>query len=267
MLTLLLLIAALLAPGLAQDLTCMDAKFQACQYNLAQNLGLNDTVSSQLFKDYTIMYNYFLYMFGKTPGSAADMVTVCNSLETFNLCMHGNRGCLDIFNLIKKTDINNAYAVEATYRQYSFFNCGPGLNTLQHEDSSCTQRVLQNSQTVLTGCARTYITNVANDATNGCKYGQDLMNCWSAPFSAASCRSESGVSTWWACEQNKVFVKTTFPSCPLSCDEKFGPYFGANAGWLDTHYKTQDGENWFKMPDTVEKRDGKLVNVEGVWLK
>ncbi|CAI2352372.1 unnamed protein product [Caenorhabditis sp. 36 PRJEB53466] len=263
----LLVFAGLLVTALAQDLTCVDAKFQACQYNMAQQLGLNDTVSAQLFKDYTIMYNYFLYMFGRTPGSTADMVTVCNSLETFNLCMHGNRGCLDIFNLIKKTDINNAYAVEATYRQYSSFNCGPGINTLEHEGLSCPQRVLNTSSTVFTGCVKTYITNVANDATNGCKYGQDLMNCWSAPFQTAPCRREDGVATWWACEQNKVFVKTTFPSCPLSCDEKFGPFFGASATYLDTHHKVVDGEHWFKMPDLVEKHDGELVTVDGVWLK
>ena len=49
--------------------------------------------------------------------------------------------------------------------------------------------------------------------------------------------------------------------------EKFGPFFGASAAWLDTNYKVVEGEEWFKMPDTVEKRDGKLVTIEGVWLK
>ncbi|CAO4372529.1 unnamed protein product [Caenorhabditis nigoni] len=262
-----LLLAITTTTTFAQDYPCVDAKFQACQYNMAMQLGLNDTVSAQLFKDYTIMYNYFLYMFGRNPGQTADMLTVCNSLETFNLCMHGNRGCLDISNLIKKTDINNAYATEATYRQYSSFNCGPGINTLEHEGLTCPQRVLNTQANILQGCVQTYITNVANDGLNGCKYGQDLMNCWSAPFQTASCRRENGVATWWACEQNKVFVKTTFPSCPLACDEKFGPFFGASANWLDTHHKVVDGEHWFKMPDTVEKHGNELVTVDGVWLK
>ncbi|PIC31953.1 hypothetical protein B9Z55_012474 [Caenorhabditis nigoni] len=163
------LLLAITTTTFAQDYPCVDAKFQACQYNMAMQLGLNDTVSAQLFKDYTIMYNYFLYMFGRNPGQTADMLTVCNSLETFNLCMHGNRGCLDISNLIKKTDINNAYATEATYRQYSSFNCGPGINTLEHEGLTCPQRVLNTQANILQGCVQTYITNVANDGLNGCK--------------------------------------------------------------------------------------------------
>ncbi|CAB3406204.1 unnamed protein product [Caenorhabditis bovis] len=263
-----LLVAVLLAATVScQDLSCVDAKFQGCQYTLAQQIGLNDTVSAQLFKDYTIMYNYFLYMWGKTPGSTVDMLTVCNGLETFNLCMHGNKGCLDVSNLIKKTDINDAYGVDATYKTYLQFNCGPGINTLLHEGLTCPQRVIQNKQNVLQACVKTYELNVANDAKKGCKYGQDLMNCWSAPFAVAPCRREEGIATWWACEANRVFVKSTFPSCQNTCSEKFGPFSGEHANYLSTHHKIVDGEHWFKISDRVELQNGKLVTIEGEWLK
>ncbi|EFO88387.1 hypothetical protein CRE_11383 [Caenorhabditis remanei] len=49
---------------------------------MAMNLGMNDTVSAQLFKDYTIMYNYFLYMFGRNSGQTTDMLPVCKRLDT-----------------------------------------------------------------------------------------------------------------------------------------------------------------------------------------
>ncbi|CAI5448777.1 unnamed protein product [Caenorhabditis angaria] len=263
----LILLLTLFAFSSAQNpFSCVDAKFQGCQYNLAQQIGLNDTVSSKLFKDYTIMYNYFLWMTGKNPGTTQDMLTVCNGLETFNLCNHGNQGCLDISNLIQKTDINNAYGVEATYRQYQRFNCGPGINTLIHEGLSCPQRVVSNYQLYLQTCVASYETSVANDQANGCTYAQTLMNCWSAPFQTASCGSENGIAVWWACEQNKVFAQTTFPSCPLSCDEKFGPFTGSHANYMDTHHKIENGVHFFKVSNHVEKVDGKLVEVEGVWM-
>ncbi|CAD6191362.1 unnamed protein product [Caenorhabditis auriculariae] len=247
-----------------QDLSCRDPQFLACQYTLAQQVGLNDTVSSQLFKDYTIMYNYFLYMYGRNPGTTADMVQVCNALETFNACMYGNRGCLDISNLLKKTDLINAYFSDGTMAQYAGFNCGPGVNTLLHEGLGCAQRVMKNYQNTLIGCINSYQSSVTHDAKNGCTYVDSLIKCWSAPFSTSPCRRTNSADVWWACESNRVFSLNQFPNCGNTCDLVRGPFMTSE--YLDTHHKVVDGVHHYKIPDYVTKIDGKLVTVEGKWM-
>ncbi|KIH48071.1 hypothetical protein ANCDUO_21863, partial [Ancylostoma duodenale] len=58
--------------------------------------------------DYTVLYNWFLYKWGLTPGSTTNMLNVCNQLEFFNGCMASDRGCFAVQNLVGGTDLNNA---------------------------------------------------------------------------------------------------------------------------------------------------------------
>ncbi|KAK6037111.1 hypothetical protein COOONC_25384, partial [Cooperia oncophora] len=92
----------------AQDqFGCRSKQFQYCQTLFADGLGLNSTASALMFKDYTVLYNWFLYKWGLTPGDTTNMLNVCNQLEFFNGCMGNDRGCFQIQELIKGTDMNN----------------------------------------------------------------------------------------------------------------------------------------------------------------
>ncbi|ETN82925.1 hypothetical protein NECAME_19679, partial [Necator americanus] len=69
-----LILLSLVSLVLGQDLTCRTTQFQYCQAMLSSGVGLNDTMSGQMFKDYTVLYNWFLYKWGLTPGSTTNML-------------------------------------------------------------------------------------------------------------------------------------------------------------------------------------------------
>ncbi|VDL61870.1 unnamed protein product, partial [Nippostrongylus brasiliensis] len=59
---------------------CRSTNFQYCQSTLATNVGIDATKSSKMFTDYTVMYNWFLYKWGLTPGNTTNILNVCNRL-------------------------------------------------------------------------------------------------------------------------------------------------------------------------------------------
>ncbi|VDM78564.1 unnamed protein product [Strongylus vulgaris] len=201
------------------QLPCRSSHFQYCQAMLSSGVGLNDTMSSLMFKDYTVLYNWFLYKWGITPGNTTNMLNVCNSLEFFNGCMSNDKGCFQVQNLMAQTDINNAFAIDGTLAMYQF-NCGPGINRL-----ACAQNIINGYQNYLQACVATYMSSITYDFSNGCKYVKNLMNCWSSPFGGGGsmatpdCRRGANADLWWACEANRVFTLGQFPNCGYSCDE------------------------------------------------
>ncbi|VDO88311.1 unnamed protein product [Heligmosomoides polygyrus] len=175
---------------------------------LSDSVGLNTTQSAKMFTDYTVLYNWFLYKWGLTPGSTTNMLNVCNSLEAFNGCMASDKGCFQVQNLLLNTDLNNV--------------------TLLHEGLSCSQMIIDGYQNYLQQCVATYLTSITYDYTYGCKYAMNLINCWSAPFGGSGgqvaspdCRRAGAADVWWACEANRVFTLTQFPNCGYSCDGWF----------------------------------------------
>ncbi|PIO64562.1 hypothetical protein TELCIR_13807 [Teladorsagia circumcincta] len=104
---LILLLTGVSAVAAQDQFGCRTKQFQYCQALLSEGVGLNSTMSSLMFKDYTVLYNWFLYKWGLTPGNSTNMLNVCNQLEFFNGCMGNDRGCFQIQNLLLGTDLNN----------------------------------------------------------------------------------------------------------------------------------------------------------------
>uniref|UniRef100_A0A1I7WCV0 Hce2 domain-containing protein n=1 Tax=Heterorhabditis bacteriophora TaxID=37862 RepID=A0A1I7WCV0_HETBA len=118
-----------LVTSFASSQSCKTTPFIACTNNLAESVGMNSSLAQNLFKDYTLMYDWFLYQWGLNPGNISGMLRVCNGLEQFNGCIAGNKACLDVQNLVENTDINNAFFIDGTLAMYTF-NCGPGINII-----------------------------------------------------------------------------------------------------------------------------------------
>ncbi|KHJ97930.1 hypothetical protein OESDEN_02086 [Oesophagostomum dentatum] len=285
-----LIILALASVALGQtDPPCRSSHFQYCQILLAQNVGLNDTMQSLMFKDYTVMYNWFLYKWGLTPGSTTNMLNVCNSLEIFNGCMANDKGCFMVKNLMAQSDLNTAFAIDGTLTMY-MFNCGPGINTLLHEGLACAQNIINGYQNYLQACVTTYMSSITYDYNNGCKYVKNLINCWSSPFSgggdipSAECRRAGSADVWWACEANRMFTINQFPNCGYTCNIQ--QQSAVMATHLETHhkkvtrmvvvylclrsdigaFKVEDGVHFFKIPNYVSKIGGFVTTVEGPWM-
>nr|CDJ89027.1 Protein of unknown function DUF1261 domain containing protein [Haemonchus contortus] len=265
---LLILVAA--SAVVAQDqFGCRSKQFQYCQTTLSEGVGLNSTMSSLMFKDYTVLYNWFLYKWGLTPGNTTNILNVCNQLEFFNGCMGNDRGCFQIQNLLLGTDLNNAFFIDGTLAMYQF-NCGPGLNVLLHEGLACAQLVIDGFQNYLQQCVSTYMSSITYDFNSGCKYVKNLMNCWSAPFVGGSqnpppgCRGAGRADAWWACEANRVFTLNQFPNCGYSCDVQQQSL--QLERHLETHHKVENGKHYYKIPDYMAVVEGTVRVVEGLWM-
>ncbi|WKY08553.1 hypothetical protein Q1695_007795 [Nippostrongylus brasiliensis] len=260
----------LLAALAAAQNGCRSTNFQYCQSTLATNVGIDATKSSKMFTDYTVMYNWFLYKWGLTPGNTTNILNVCNSLEGFNGCMANDRGCTTVKALANSTDLNNAFFIDGTLNMYAF-NCGPGINTLLHEGLSCSQMIIDGYQNYLQQCVETYRLSIVHDFNYGCTYVKNLMNCWSAPFGGSSgevaspdCRRAGAADLWWACEANRVFTLLQFPNCGYSCDVQQQSLLIQEH--LATHHKVENGVHFYKIPDYMDLVDGKVQKVEGKWM-
>ncbi|RCN48348.1 hypothetical protein ANCCAN_05637 [Ancylostoma caninum] len=252
----LLLVLVLASAVLGQDqLACRTKQFQYCQTLLSSGVGLNDTMTPLMFKDYTVLYNWFLYKWGLTPGTTTNMLNVCNQLEFFNGCMASDRGCFAVQNLIGATDLNNAFAIDGTLAMYQF-NCGPGLNTLLHEGLSCAQNIVNGYQNYLQACVTTYMSSITYDSNHGCNGGGQIPS--------PDCRRAGAADIWWACEANRVFTLNQFPNCGYTCDVQ--QQSGLLASHLATHHKVENGVHYYRVPDYVTKINGKLETVQGAWM-
>ncbi|CAI4229549.1 unnamed protein product [Auanema sp. JU1783] len=243
---------------------CDQQRLLHCSNKLAAFIGLPESSAPNLFKNYTILYNYYLTKIGLNPGSTDDILNGCNGLESFNLCMMNNPDCLGLSFLLTQTDIQNAYLSQGTLRSNGF-NCGPGVNTLVHEGLACFQRLLHFNQDYFQQCTASYNTAVTLDSPGACNYIQQLINCWSVPFKTAPCRPTDNSYLWWACEFNNVFGKTEFPNCGVDCDPAF--QYSFLVAHMEKHYKFENGEHWARVPDMTYNAAGEARMLQGQWFK
>jgi len=245
---------------------CVSASFQACSSQMTTFIGYDVTPANQLWINYTNLYNFLQAKFSNTPGDANDLYVICNGFEQFYGCLN-QPACYSVGAFLDQgLSPFQAYSFVGLLRQYRFM-CGAGFYTALHENLPCLQRVVKNFNTTLTACQTTYQLNVQHDPNRACQYMTDLTNCYAAPFDVSQCRREGAADRWWACETQRNFALSQFPSCALTCDLQFGPPPAAFVAYMTEHYKFATGQHWFKMPQTfVEKSNGVWQLDEGQWI-
>uniref|UniRef100_A0A0N4ZC15 Secreted protein n=1 Tax=Parastrongyloides trichosuri TaxID=131310 RepID=A0A0N4ZC15_PARTI len=253
--------------GKAQSqVTCDSAALQHCLSNFIQFTGWNASAQNAL-NDYTNIYNFLQDTVASIPGYDAGLLLACNGVEQFVNCLGvKNVGCISIPGRLRAGDSpTNAYGIAGTFSQY-LFECGPGLYTVERDNAlTCIQRVLLNNNNVLTGCRSAYFANIQHDSLNANLYIGNLLKCYTAPFTVASCKRETRSDEWWACETQLQFAKAQFPLSTDVCDVEHGRRDMAE--YLRKNHKFENNKHYFKMPNIWRiNNSGEWEYAEQDWL-
>jgi len=237
----------------------------------------NVTNAGDVWKQYYPLAYYLNNLISAVPGSMDGFYTVCNGFEQLwgRLLTGGNQNCLTAENLIAGSlavDPLTAFANVGLLNRYKFI-CGAGFYTLLRENVNCIQRVIANFNTTFAGCLTTWQTNIQHDPTNACNYIGDFTMCYAQVFNQSSCSSGNNIDYWWACEGTLQFALAQFPSCrhARSCTLNRSPFgFGGLEfelmEWSKNHYKFENGQHWFKLPDIFKEINGQWVLSENDWV-
>jgi hypothetical protein len=263
---LLALYATALVFGQTQPPTnCDSTRFQACTFAMAQFIGVDTTSDNyaNIWRDYTLIDNYFRGLFTSNIGSEAGLVTVCNARDQFLQCLGNYRDLCTSLNsfFARGLPMPQPYSFVGLLQQYQYY-CGTGFYTAIDGDYACLQRVALNFNSTLQTCVQTYQTNVLHDPSNACTYASDLLQCHAMTYNT-NCQRTGRIDAWWACEAQRQFVLPQFPNCGLSCNLVIGTAFDV---YQQTHHKIDNGQHWYKMPDVFVKVNNQWQLQEGKWM-
>uniref|UniRef100_A0A914CS57 Uncharacterized protein n=1 Tax=Acrobeloides nanus TaxID=290746 RepID=A0A914CS57_9BILA len=260
---------------------CQTNALNQATYNFINFIGFpgawSQSNASALWKTYYPLAYFLNQQVSATPGSINGFYTVCNGFEQLwgMLLGFGNQNCLTAENLINgmTVDPGTAFSVVGLLNKYKFI-CGAGFYTLLRERNiDCVQRVIANFNTTFALCLATYQANVQHDPTSACRYIGDFTSCNALVFNTSACTNGNNVDFWWGCEGSLQFALAQFPSCrhARSCTINRSP-FGIGGferelmEYSKTHYKFENGQHWFKLPDIFKEINGKWVLSENDWV-
>jgi len=259
---------------------CQTNALNQWTYNFIQFIGFNGGYTSQnaslLWTTYYPLAYFLNNQISANPGSIDGFYTACNGFEQLwgGLLGQGNQNCLTAENLISGMNVDpvTAFAVVGLLNKYKFI-CGAGFYTLLRENLNCVQRVIANFNSTFNGCLTTWQANIQHDPINACNYMGDFTMCFAQVFNQSSCSNGNNIDFWWGCEGSLQFALAQFPSCrhARSCTLNRSPFgFGGFEvelmEWSKTHYKFENGQHWFKLPDIFKEINGQWILSENNWV-